>query len=212
MDFSAQIDNYCERLGPGFWGEPINAITNLAFFMAAIYVFPRVRDDRGAVVLVVVLMMIGLGSGLFHTLATGWASLADSLSILFFILIYLFLATQRVLKRDRAIALLAVVAFIPYAIVVERVINAMFGSLNGSVAYLPVLILMVIYGALAKEAEARSGLWVGAGILGVSLFFRSIDEAVCSSLPFGTHFLWHILNAVVLGWLILALHRIRPQS
>jgi hypothetical protein len=25
------IDAYCERLGPGLWAEPLNALTNLAF-------------------------------------------------------------------------------------------------------------------------------------------------------------------------------------
>jgi len=29
------IDLYCERLGPGIWAEPINALTNLAFLVAA---------------------------------------------------------------------------------------------------------------------------------------------------------------------------------
>ena len=39
MDWSAQVDNYCERLAPGFWGEPINAFTNLAFLIAAIIIY-----------------------------------------------------------------------------------------------------------------------------------------------------------------------------
>jgi hypothetical protein len=31
-----------------------------------------------------------------------------------------------------------------------------------------------------------------------SLTFRSIDDAICSHVAIGTHFLWHILNGVVL--------------
>jgi hypothetical protein len=42
----------------------------------------------------------------------------------------------------------------------------------------------------------------GVGILAVSLVFRSIDQAVCPGFPLGTHFLWHVLNAVMLGWMI----------
>jgi hypothetical protein len=30
------IDAYCERLGPGLWAEPLNAVTNLAFIVAAV--------------------------------------------------------------------------------------------------------------------------------------------------------------------------------
>ena len=53
---------------------------------------------------------------------------------------------------------------------------------------------------------------VGAGMLAVSLIFRTIDEAVCGAFPLGTHFLWHILNAVLLGWMIRVLVRHRPLA
>ena len=29
------VDLYCERTSPVFWAEPVNALTNLAFFLAA---------------------------------------------------------------------------------------------------------------------------------------------------------------------------------
>ena len=29
-----------------------------------------------------------------------------------------------------------------------------------------------------------------------------IDETVCASVPVGTHFMWHILNALMLSWMI----------
>jgi hypothetical protein len=28
------VDNYCERVAPGLWGEPANALTNVAFLIA----------------------------------------------------------------------------------------------------------------------------------------------------------------------------------
>jgi hypothetical protein len=51
-------------------------------------------------------------------------------------------------------------------------------------------------------------------IFSLSLFFRSIDGAVCPAWPAGTHFLWHILNALVLGVLIRAavLHPVSEGS
>jgi hypothetical protein len=64
-----------------------------------------------------------------------------------------------------------------------------------------VTILLVIYGAV-MGGETRRGFWIGAAILSVSLSFRSVDETFCAAVPFGTHFMWHILNAVMLGWMI----------
>jgi hypothetical protein len=66
----------------------------------------------------------------------------------------------------------------------------------------PVLIL--IYAMLLRDrapATAR-GLAIGAGILVLSLAFRTLDLRVCAGFPLGTHFLWHLLNAVMLGWMI----------
>jgi hypothetical protein len=36
----------------------------------------------------------------------------------------------------------------------------------------------------------------------VSLTFRAVDGPLCEVLPMGTHFMWHILNGVMLGWMI----------
>ena len=48
---------------------------------------------------------------------------------------------------------------------------------------------------------------VTGGLLALSLAFRTIDAAVCPRLPVGTHFLWHLLNAAMLSWMIRVLVR-----
>jgi hypothetical protein len=40
------IDAYCERLGPGLWAEPLNALTNLAFIVAALICAWRLGHPR----------------------------------------------------------------------------------------------------------------------------------------------------------------------
>ena len=40
-----RIDAYCERLGPAFWAEPVNALTNAAFPIAAWVAWRRWRGD-----------------------------------------------------------------------------------------------------------------------------------------------------------------------
>ena len=88
----------------------------------------------------------------------------------------------------------------------------MAGPLNGSAGYLPVPVLIACYAlALRRRApEAARGLAIGAGMLAVSLFFRTIDAAVCPAFPVGTHFLWHLLNAAMLWWMIRVLVRAVP--
>ena len=57
------IDLYCERTGPGLWAEPVNALTNLAFFAAAWALWHSARSTRtvgpGARLLIGLLVAIG---------------------------------------------------------------------------------------------------------------------------------------------------------
>ena len=46
------------------------------------------------------------------------------------------------------------------------------------------------------------GLAAGAAILVLSLGFRTVDAPLCAGFPWGTHFVWHGLNAVMLAWMI----------
>lgn len=81
MDWTAPIDIYCERLGPGFWAEPWNALSNIAFLLAALWGLAeaRRRDALNAanLALIALASAIGIGSFLFHSFATTWSALAD---------------------------------------------------------------------------------------------------------------------------------------
>ncbi|MEX0969653.1 MAG: ceramidase domain-containing protein [Paracoccaceae bacterium] len=209
MNWLEHVDNYCERLGPGLLAEPINLFTNFAFLLAAVLVWPRTKQDAMARALAIILFAIGLGSLAFHGFAQRWAALADVLPIMTFILVYIYAATTRFLNQPLWVGVLIAVGFLPASGVLGYGISALFGPLNGSVGYMPVVVIILAYAAILRNsapATAR-GLALGAGVLAVSLTFRTLDEPLCEIAPFGVHFLWHILNAIMLGWMILVLVR-----
>lgn len=203
MDWLAPVDGYCERTGPEYWSEPVNALTNLAFLVAAGIMWPRVRGLATGQVLVVVLAMIGVGSWLFHTHANPLTGLMDVAPIVAFILIYVFAATRDFLGQRPVVAAGVALAFIPYAIVMTPVFRAL-PFFEVSAFYWPVPVLILGYAAwLRGVAPATTrGLAIGAALLCASLTFRSLDIALCEAVPFGTHFMWHILNGVMLGWMV----------
>lgn len=205
MTWSAAVDGYCERLSPAFWAEPWNAATNAAFLLAALVMALRLRGAHLplANLMVTTLTAIGLGSFLFHTFATRWAGLADTLPILLFILVYLYAASRDMLGMSSRMAMLGTLAFFPFAALTVPLF-ALVPGLGSSAGYAPVPLLLVGYGlALRRRAPAAArGLGLAAALLIVSLTARTLDEPLCSSLPRGTHFIWHILNAALLGGLI----------
>ncbi|ARE38840.1 Arginine/ornithine antiporter ArcD [Rhodovulum sp. P5] len=203
MNWTEQIDAYCERTDPTYWSEPINAVTNAAFVIAALVMWPRAKGQPLARALCIVLAVIGVGSFLFHTHATAWASMADVLPILAFILLYLFAANRHYWGLPLWPALGLTALFFPYAAVTTPVFTAM-PWLGSSAAYAPVALLILLYAALLARRlpNVAWGLGLGGGLLVLSLTFRTLDGPLCPSLPVGTHFMWHILNAVMLAWMI----------
>ena len=208
MDWTAAVDAYCERLGPGLWAEPVNAVTNAAFIVAALWVWPGARGIER--VLAAILFAIGVGSFLFHTFAQPWAGMADVLPILAYILVYIHAANRRFWGLSVPVSLLGVALFLPYAAALGWAFGQVPG-LGGSAGYAPVPVLIYAYAlALRRRAPGTArGLAIGASVLVLSLAARTLDEPLCAAIPLGTHFLWHILNAIMLGWMIVVLRRHR---
>lgn len=204
MDWTRQVDGYCERMGPEYWAEPINAVTNLAFILAAILMWRRSADVQMARALCAVLFAIGVGSYLFHTHAQVWAGLADVAPIAGFVLLYLFAFNRDVLNFSWYVAL--PVAF--FALAASSVLVSNLGwlmqLLGSSGPYAAVLLLIVAYAVvvLGKSRETALNLLLAAALFSVSLTFRTVDEVLCAGWPMGTHFMWHVLNGLLLGWMI----------
>ena len=208
MDLSKPIDIYCERLDIGIWAEPINAVTNAAFILIAIFMWLRCKSLVEGKTLSFLLCLIGCGSFLFHTFAQTWAAILDVTSILIFILTYIFVANRRFLAWSKIVSLVGVILFFPYHLFLVSILsNIQF--LGSSLQYIPVAILIFIYSGLLRKSEPNlsRGLFIGATILCLSIFSRAIDEPLCSIVPVGTHFVWHILNAIMLSWMIEILRR-----
>jgi hypothetical protein len=192
------INLYCERLEPGLWAEPLNAVTNGAFLVAA-WRLQRLAhrgdgSDRGVLVLAALALAIGIGSSIFHTFATGWALAADVVPILLFQLLFLLLYLRRQVGLGAAPAAGLCLAFL-LACLAGRSAPAL---LNGSLAYAPTLAVLALL-AWHQLHSRQSGLLLAAtGLFSLSLLLRSLDNALCPLWPIGTHLFWHLLNAAVL--------------
>lgn len=200
------MQTYCERCGPGLFDEPINAASNAAFLVAAFAAW-WVAARRGVLspglwALLLLAASVGIGSALWHTFATEWAMVLDIVPIMLFQFTFLWLYGRHAagLSRGAVGAILAVYIAIGWWLTkYEEWLTAHGAWLNGSLIYAPAVVLAWVVGV----HHARSGrplrfaLLISAGVFCVALVCRSIDLVVCRRLPIGTHFLWHLLNGLV---------------
>lgn len=211
------IDLYCERTAPGFWNEPVNALSNAAFVVVAALAWreanKRSHSDIGEKLVIILAGLIGAGSFLFHTFANSLTELADVIPIWGFVTAYTVLTIYRFTGQDfrrtariaviTGAVILAINVFTSDGITTDGVSSDMM--LNGSLQYAPALAALVIFTLLShlRKHPVRMGLTLATAIFCAALFFRTIDLAACSvTAGIGTHFLWHLLNAAMIGVLL----------
>ncbi len=226
METTAKIFAYCERgQDPGFWAEPVNALTNLGFILGGLIALVLLMRRPGEkklfrYLLIANVFVIGVGSFLFHTYAEPWASSADVIPIGVFMLAYLGYALNVYAGLPLLLTIPAIGGFAYvislamdfdcHALGLSLPILERTNCLNGSFGYLPALAAMLLIGLwLIIRRHPAAPYLFGAGLVFlVSVSFRSMDQIWCRDIvfmgkPLGTHFLWHLLNSTVIFLLLL---------
>ena len=223
MDWFAAVDIYCERTGPGFWAEPFNAVSNAAFVAAAIWgaVSARRLEVRAfdAWLLIGLAGLIGLGSFTFHTFAQVWSGLADTIPIWSFVAAFVLIAMHRLGGMAwRRVAPWAV-AIVALAIAtVLFLANGEGGTaaappapdpLNGSGQYAPAVVALAAFAIFTRLRRHPAATWIAACLATflVSLTFRTLDRDLCDTWSVGLHFIWHLMNGLMIGLLLQMLVR-----
>jgi hypothetical protein len=190
---------YCERAGPGAFDEPLNAITNLAFVIAAALAGSRIKAyptvSPWTRLLPWSLVAVAIASTVYHTLRSPITFAFDLLSLIVFILGAIFLVLRRAVVNTLQAAVIGIL-FLGFQIVLLILLpnDVLNGSISHLVTFLFVLLLMRLianrYGSIISEGMPVAALYA------VAIVFRTIDLTICPRLPIGTHFLWHLTGAV----------------
>lgn len=199
---------YCERLGPGLLAEPVNLISNAGFLVAGAWALGRCRRlglelrHWDIWVLSLLMLAVGIGSASWHSFHTAWAETLDKLPILVFIHVYLYSFLHRQAGMNPAVAVIVTALFFGASKGYNALVDP--GLLNGSVFYAPALVALaaLVAWSYAAAAPARRVMAAALLVLITSLVFRTVDGEACASTPVGTHFVWHLLNALLLGMLV----------
>ena len=212
MSAVVPLAQYCERSGDGFWAEPVNALTNVAFLVAALLIARRLHGQPGGPgrwwdlwLLALLAAAVGVGSFLWHTLRAPWSQWADIVPILLFINVFLASFMVRVGGAGAVLAVVGLLLFNLINVGLQMLLPR--DLLNGSVFYLPTWIAlagMVAYTFRRHRPSARL-LLAAVVTFTVSLTLRTLDQSLCAVTDLGTHFGWHLLNGAVLYAVAIAL-------
>ncbi|MCX6130524.1 MAG: ceramidase domain-containing protein [Proteobacteria bacterium] len=201
MDFMSQVDHYCERSDFSFFAEPLNLFSNLFFWLGAYLIYRRARSiglqNQAAIMIPVLLMvLVGFCSGLFHSLASRWAEILDVGAIGMFVLAFLWYWLRQILLFDILRSFGIFLGFFVCTGLLYFLSRNL--PLNGSQGYFGLIIFLFALGLHQRRRLAGSLSLLQAGLVFlVALVFRTLDASVCEVFPWGTHMFWHLGNAIV---------------
>ncbi len=204
---------------PGFWDEPVNAFSNIVFLIAAWLALRvavhRPTKDYPEIFVILLAGSIGIGSFLFHTFANARAELADVIPIWSFVAAFVLISIYRITAENltKTLRIAGIVVgvtllmfwFTSKDITTDAVTTP--DMFNGSLQYLPALLALIIFSILTqlRRNPVRGYMVLATLVFTISLTFRSIDLISCDSTVIGTHFVWHVLNGIMIGLLLQAL-------
>jgi hypothetical protein len=188
---------YCETLSavPGSIPvEPLNTMSNgviVLFGLAGLYfVVKRAPKAVDLYLLCALLVATGIGSGIWHGLRDGDALFWEVRSGLFFLFAFVFCWARRLWSYWGAVP--ALFAF-NYGYDQSQSMSIM-GITGRWVAITPLVVaagtLMVVQTYYRLRRAALLGA-IAICLAIIAVTFRTVDLAVCDTVPFGTHFLWH---------------------
>ena len=200
----------CEHIGQGLLGQPVNAVSTLAYVIAGVLLLCRALAGRPSARLAPALYAatvigVGVGSAAFHGPMPVWGRFAHDLSIAAVLAV--------VIGYDVALArgTPARTGLSIFGVLLGACAVVLAASPDASNALDVVLVACAVAAELgaarspAGRATANGRVWiVGAGVLTIGAILNALgrtDAPLCdpdSVVQF--HALWHVLTAFVL-WL-----------
>ena len=182
-------------------------MTNASFLVAAFFAYRSAKRHQAfsleITILVGLAATVGVGSFLFHTFATVWAMYLDIIPIFLLMLYFVWEYCRKQIGMSG----------LPAGVLLAGLLGLSLAGLpyhdvlNGSLTYVPAWFLLGGLGAYHIRRSKREPwtLLIATIVFLIALTFRTIDKAVCGTFPCGTHFLWHLLNGMLVYLVIRSL-------
>ena len=182
---------YCERIESGT--EWFNVWSNAAFFLVGAYTVIALKPGGLAQWLLVSLtFLIGAGSGLFHAIPSPLTHALDIVPVILFAI----LLTVLIMMRAR-LPVTRIVVILVFWMLASALASLWPEVLGQSLFYVPTVLLLFTMGSYLTIPG--SSLYPLAIVFTLALVTRAADLPLCSSIPVGTHMLWHLLTAMSCG-------------
>ncbi|MHB9021478.1 MAG: hypothetical protein ACYC3A_06595 [Halothiobacillus sp.] len=209
------LGHYCGRFDSGFFGEPLNSFSSLAFVLGALYAWRVWRSsgsgERWSLVLFALAASIGVGSFIFHSMPTPATLIGDLVPIQVFGLAFMGFVALKYLRFSMVATFFILLGFFFARQFWVSVVPP--GALGGGVTHVPTLVLLGVLTFLVRRRGFFLWRYMAAAVVAyvAALLVRSFDLAVCAAFPWGLHWAWHLLTATTASLLMYGIAATPPN-
>ncbi len=180
-----------------FMAEPVNTVTNIAILFAAYFAFQAMQKKEtypiDGVLMVFLLFATGLGSFWWHSTRDTLALTFDVLPGLLFLFLFSYLWIRKLFGMVWGLAAMGSLVGITWILgfAIQYFEMPFLFPIFGGVTVLGIFFAYLTY----KKGGTTLGRYAFGliGIAFVAAVMRTLDLSVCEIIPFGTHFVWHLL-------------------
>lgn len=198
---------YCERDTAGWFAEPLNTVSGLAFFISAWQAWrqlegARLREQWDLHLLAGLIGLVGVASMLWHASGIGWLRWFDAAAVAAFVLAYwqVFLVRVSGLGWAGLVVgwLLTGAGLALFYLLLPRLL------LGSTLVYAPLLLLLLAGIVMSMRVDRRLArdLFLASILFLLAMVVRAADLLLCEWVIVGTHWLWHLLTAGLLFVLV----------
>jgi len=204
QSFIRSVPN-CELAKNNLVNQPVNLITNLAFLITGWKIYGLLKKhkiiSKDLWLLFYGVMLVGFGSIARHYQPNIQTLIVDGLPMLGMICLTIYLIAKYLFKLNSIQSLLATLGYALLLTFTMLILNkiirpAIVFSLTSQFVCLPIILI-----SYKRKQEISGVLITAVGFLFLAAAAFIIDLYFCPKLLFGTHFLWHIFNALALYYL-----------
>jgi hypothetical protein len=198
---------YCERDLPGWFAEPLNTVTGLAYLVSAWQAWrqlerARWREQWDLHLLAGLIAFVGVASMLWHASGSAWLHWFDAAAVAAFVIAYWQVFLVRVSGMGWIGLAGAWVLTGAWLALFYLALPELF--LGSTLAYAPLLGLLLVAVAMSARINRRLArdLLLASVLFVLAMVVRAADQLLCEWVIVGTHWLWHLLIAGLLFVLV----------
>ncbi|MBK26156.1 MAG: hypothetical protein CME70_19315 [Halobacteriovorax sp.] len=195
------------------WATVLNVWSNITIIIASLlcigYVAKKNPIDKLSMFFAGLTGLIGIGSTIYHVYGTTWAQLTDIVPVWTFMVTYTGAAMYYMLGWSKRMTTLCMILFMT-----SLAATGVFHIEAPAVPWIPgAVMLWIFYIVLSRKGAAVAyGMRNAAACFTVAIPVKTLDPYACMHAVIGTHWVWHIIIAVMLTYLVTSMHDYRTKD